>query len=413
MAAVNAAETAAEISKSTDAVKGLTTATEEQKKAVEEATDKDAAAATEAKQQQQINIERARTLQQVAEKVAMVGDAMQRLAEQVRKDSPEVADNLDMASGAATTLASSASMAAQGFAVGGPFGAAVGAVVGSFVPSIKSAFDDMTTSLLGAAASQSQLTENTRKLAEAQANFGNFTLATQLAEDFDKAKNAAAELLGTIRDIEAVEAAKKSTTKAQRDLEDQRAENSGEDPGEIKKRRIAADAEDERAALEANLQRKRDAAAAAVQAAQTAADNVAAAEAASLDPKEIAARRAEEDQARQRSSAAGDDFRIARITAPYQRGEITAKQTKGMEAVDQERAKKDEDMRNQHADDNIRAEIDQQKTIDAEAAKAAKAASSMGQAAVAGFRKLSAEMEQVKKQLEIQGNQIKNQRRGR
>jgi hypothetical protein len=286
-------------------------------------------------------------------------------------------------------------------------------VVGSFVPSIKSAFDDMTTSLLGAAASQSQLTENTRKLAEAQANFGNFTLATQLAEDFDKAKNAAAELLGTIRDIEAVEAAKKSTTKAQRDLEDQRAENSGEDPGEIKKRRIAADAADERAALEASLERKRDAAAAAVKEAQTAADLAAAAEAAGLDDTVVAERRAEAKAAASRSSSAGDDFRRARLAAPYERATITAKETSGMEAVDQARAKKEEQERQRDAGNAGGSDASQQKAIESEAARTTAAAAKLADASAAALRKVTVQLEAQAKRIATLEGQVKNQRRGR
>lgn len=418
MAAVNAAETAAEIGKSTDAVKGLTTATDEQFK---------------------LSLEQAEEEAKIAKHRA---EAARERAEQADQESRDLKENVETQkgrakeiAGAVGAIAAAAKFAAESLS---EVATAIDSVdmeaLNKIDPKVAEEFQKMEFWARAATSPIKSIIDSTSEWLLGDTVGGAFenmnaalaNAAIQHAASIDRMISSGIRqtdeikrLADEVKAANAILDAKGDADAAARDRADAAAKRQpGANAAEIDKARAQWDADQAVAKIERDRMSAEDAAQTANENADTAVNN---AVAVNYDPTSTPEDRAKANDAAKAAQAERERLadiattarRVAaeRIRATREKAAGRIEQIDGDQAAQRKAA--DDKMYSDHADFNDRLEKEEGKRIEAEAAKAAKAASGMGTAAVAGFRKLAAEMEQLKKQVEIQGNQIKNQRRGR
>lgn len=235
MAAVGAAETASDISRSTDAVQDLTKATEGNNEANQEA-------ATSARQQTQINIERAETLEKVGRGFEAMGRGIAAAAEKFKESDPEFSETLKHVSEGFESAGKMAEMAVQGFIIAGPAGAAAGATIGAAVGPIQEAFNEMNAAMAqNAAASEALETADVRRAQGEIERVARMRTSGMIALLKDQAEETRA-LTAEMARLAQVEAAQDSLDSAKRDRADDARIAAGEDPAVVKGQRISDDA---------------------------------------------------------------------------------------------------------------------------------------------------------------------------
>jgi hypothetical protein len=132
-----------------------------------------------------INIQRAQVAGQIAQAIGKLGDFTRKMAADAKESDLELSKTLETTAVGLDSVTNSLSLAAQGFALGGPFGAAVGATVGLLSGPLKAAYEDMTTSIQGAAAAEKEAAEMVGKLAIARENFAANQKFLALKETYD------------------------------------------------------------------------------------------------------------------------------------------------------------------------------------------------------------------------------------
>jgi hypothetical protein len=155
-------------------------------KAKQNAAELGAAAATADPQLSKlITIQRAQVAGQISQAIGKLGDATRKMAADAKESDLELSKTLETTAVGLDSVTNSLALAAQGFALGGPFGAAVGATVGLLSGPLKAAFEDMTTSIQGAAAAEKEAAEMVEKLAIARENFAANQKFLALKETYD------------------------------------------------------------------------------------------------------------------------------------------------------------------------------------------------------------------------------------
>jgi hypothetical protein len=305
MAAVGAQEAASAINQSTEAVKGLSTATDDQAKAT-------AAAATEENQGRQINIERAKVLKDVADKTAMVGEAIRKSAEDFRESDPATAQTLETMANGLEQVGGMAAYASQGFAIAGPAGAAVGAalaVASTQVTALYDAYVDLMNGMKERKDSFQTLAEAEESHASHHEEMVSRQKAAGFKELLEDQTEAARKLSLELAALEKVEAATARLDTAKKNREDQARIEAGEDPETVRADRALWDEEQAKQRIESSLARKKSAMQSAIQIAETAENDATAAESAvGLDPEKVKARREKATAAKRAADDAAREY---------------------------------------------------------------------------------------------------------
>jgi hypothetical protein len=382
MATVGAAEAAAGVTQTTEAVKGLTAAQSESTEAAATAEEQQKTAATAELQRQQINIERARSLQQIAEKTAMVGKAVRESAEDFRNADPEMAATLETIATGMDNVAQASSAAAQGFAIAGPAGAAAGAalaVLGGQLRNLYEAYVELVQANADAG-------ESFQTLADAEANHARQheeAAARRLAAGFRKMlkeeADAAKELAIELAALDKIEASETRLATAKRDREDAAAIASGADPDAIKKKRIEDDANAEKERIDQALARQRDEANKAAGLAERAMrDAIAYRNMPGADFDKANEMDVEAGKQIEAAEKASRDYATARKIGTNDKQTIDERAAAKTEEIEAAAAKRNQAVIDQHNAENIQAEIDAQRKADEAAEKAGIATAKSG-----------------------------------
>lgn len=367
MAAVGAQEAASAINQSTEAVKGLSAATDDQTKAT-------AAAATEEKQGTQINIERAKILKDVADKTAMVGEAIRKSAEDFRESDPATAKTLETMASGLEQVGGMAAYAAQGFAVAGPAGAAVGAAAAVASTQLRALYD----AYVELVQANSDAEDSFKTLAEAEENHARHheeMAARRLAAGFRQmlkdeataAQNLAIELAA----LDKIEASRNRLATAKRDREDDAAIAAGADPDAVHQKRIADDAKAEKDRIDQALDRQRAEANRAEYLADKATkDAIKYRSMNGADPEKADEMEKAAKEQIEAAEKAAKEYQTAREIGDNDKQTIDERAANKKEEIEAAAAKRRQAVIDQHNEDNIRAEIEAQQQAEAEERKA-------------------------------------------
>lgn len=243
-------EAAAEIQKPTDALKEQTEAVDD----LAGQTRRQAEANAEAlvKREEQL-----KSFLQGAAAVAKFGNALKNAGPELETTfSPENAAKIRECGASLENVAGAATMAAEGFAVGGPLGAGIGALVGTLLPDLNAAFDDMigTWAAIDAAAAENEKIQRQLNIAYSMGTEA-YGAATKAAEDYQTATDNLTESLAketaALKNRNKVLDAKDSADAAARDNADAAAIRGGAAPEDVE----AARAKDDAAIKKAKIQR--------------------------------------------------------------------------------------------------------------------------------------------------------------
>jgi hypothetical protein len=197
-----------------------------------------------------------------AQAIAELGTAFQSVAGFVRESAaafaeadPEISRTLSNAAEGLETMASAATLAAQGFAVGGPLGGAIGAMAGTALPELKSAMDDALKAMTAASEAANNAAAMEAKHQEVLAMGADAYF--DLADAAQNYKERSEEVIEQVeKEIAALERRKKLAAadddfaSAVRDSEDAAAIRGGAAPEDVKAERARWNAERKKAEID-------------------------------------------------------------------------------------------------------------------------------------------------------------------
>jgi hypothetical protein len=440
MATVGAAEAAAGVSQSTEAVKGLTAATDdafekmraqvaeeaaaakvradyhrERWKQAEEASNQKARDLAELKENQQTQIDfmKSEVFGQMAAKLGEASQGIRKMAADFKESAPEIAAQLQGVADGIETVSSMAQSATLGFSVAKGPGAAVAAVASMGSSAVSDALQELSVVTARMMAGQEALDNFQEDLAVREiARAGRLReqgMGALFKEQAEDAKN-----LGTaLAHLSQVQSAQDSLDTAKRDRSDRMRIEAGDNPAEVKNDRIQDDA------LDAKNRNNRAVAAKLSLRDQALGDSIEADAAASdaagpgKDPdvaQRLAAAAAEKRKA---AMAAAEDHQDAMELARIKNKEIDIRSTDAMHGVatkERDRIEKSQS----HVGDNWEPFKEEQAKQQAKATREAAASTKdMGREMLAAMKQLKDENIALKRGLAELVGQSKNARRGR
>lgn len=287
MATVGAAEAAAGVQQSTEAVKGLTKASDDAfekmkaQVAEEAATAKARAeyhrersnqaeaaanaqarelAATKEMQSEQLGVMKAEMFSQLGEKISQAGRALKEMGDEARDANPEFADLAETMGNGLETVGNMSRAAAMGFAMAGPAGAAAAAAFQLMIEKL----GDVATAYLGVREAQRDWHASLDTLREAEAASANHheeMVKRREAAGLIRLLNDQGEAVRTLKgDMDALgktEALQHRLEEAKNKREDEASIAGGAPEDFVKINRTKSDAVADKAMIDARVERQR------------------------------------------------------------------------------------------------------------------------------------------------------------